>query len=142
MDKRNLAEEASASSQFFITWMSEMEAADRAAMMASLMNSAYWMLLDFARQAKTTGAEGYTKRTYRELMEAALKCANLRNAILKSAQEDYDGELCDWGLGGSARQAAEADAARGASAHLREGAGTDELDGGATAPAALDSEHV
>jgi hypothetical protein len=90
---RNLAQDAAAGSDYMIRWLADMTEEDRNTQMAALLNVAQYMLLDFGRQNERHS------RQRRVLYEAAITCANLRDAALKSAQRDYDGKLLDWGLG-------------------------------------------
>jgi hypothetical protein len=91
--ERNLAQEAAAGSEYIIHLLATMDETDRHVAMANLLNCVNYFLLDFGR------ANERHSRQRRVLYQAAITCANLRDATLKSTQNNYDGELFDWGLG-------------------------------------------
>jgi hypothetical protein len=99
-DSRNLAQEAAAGSEYFIHLMAGMDEYDKMAFIANILNTAYYLLLDFARQV-----EKKESRHRRKIMDSAITVGHLRDATLKSQQENYDGELLDWGFGGLATAA-------------------------------------
>jgi hypothetical protein len=92
-EARNLAQDAAAASDYLIRWMADMGVEDRNVQMAALLNTCQYILLDFGRNNERHS------RQRRTLYQAAITCANLRDAALKSAQRDYDGKILDWGLG-------------------------------------------